>query len=382
MNPKLRELLQKRSAMIEEARSLAEEGRIEEARSKKAEVESLNQQIETLRELGDLEAEARNIPPAAPTPNHEKRGEEDKEEEYRSAFIKALRGKSLSSEERQLIEERAMQGGVGEDGGLIIPQDIQTRINEFKRQFVALEQFITNEPVSTRSGSRVLEKLADMVPFAEINELDEIDEISGPKFKPLTYAIKDYAGILPISNTLLADTDQNLMNYVYRWIAKKSITTRNKLILDLLKTLRKEALTDPDDIKTILNVELDPMIAAGAIILTNQDAFNMLDQIKDGDGKYLLQPDPTNPTQKLLFGKRVAVVGNKFLPTTAGKAPVIIGDLEEAIVLFDRQQYSILTTNIGGKAFTRNTTDIRVIEREDVKIFDDEAAIFGELTLV
>ncbi|MGQ0455225.1 phage major capsid protein [Bacillus sp. SS-TM] len=35
--------------------------------------------------------------------------------------------------------------------------------------------------------------------------------------------------------------------------------------------------------------------------MTNQDGFNYLDQLEDKDGRPLLQPDPTNPTRKLLF---------------------------------------------------------------------------------
>ena len=58
----------------------------------------------------------------------------DGEMEYRDVFIKALRNKPLSVEEREFLEndleKRAMSGLTGEDGGLVIPQDIQTQIND------------------------------------------------------------------------------------------------------------------------------------------------------------------------------------------------------------------------------------------------------------
>lgn len=174
------------------------------------------------------------------------------------------------------------------------------------------------------------------------------------------------------------------MQYLARWIGKKSAVTRNKLILDMAATFTKVQIADVDKIKEILNVTLDPEIAMSTIIITNQDAFNFLDKLKDSDGKYFLQPDPTQPTRKLLSGKPVVVVANRWLPTTGTttkKAPMIIGDMKEAIVLFDRQQYSIASTNVGGKAFGRNSTDVRAIEREDVVKFDDEAIVYGELTL-
>nr|WP_269820042.1 phage major capsid protein [Bacillus velezensis] len=50
------------------------------------------------------------------------------------------------------------------------------------------------------------------------------------------------------------------------------------------------------------------------------------------------------------------------------------------MVLFDRQQQSIASTDVGG-AFETNTTKVRAIEREDVKLWDSEAVVYGQLTL-
>ncbi|HBZ80921.1 MAG TPA: phage major capsid protein [Brevibacillus sp.] len=386
MDEKERELRQQLAAKLEEARGLAGEGKIEEARSAADAAKNLRKQIDLLQELRQTDTPGTTVP-AEPETRDEQNG---KEMQYRSAFLKTLRHKPLSMDEQRLIEEAeaeirsGMQGGVAEDGGLIVPQDIQTTIYELKRQFVSLEQFVTIEPVTTRSGSRVIEKNADITPFTEITELTDLDELDNPKFKQITYAIKDRGGILPISNSLLHDTDQNLMQYIAKWIAKKSTVTRNKLILDLIGTLPKKAIAGLDAIKEALNVSLDPSIELGAIIITNQDGYNFLDQQKDADGRPLMQPDPTQPTQKLLFGKRVVRLANRWLPTTGTttkKAPIIIGDLKEAVVLFDRQQYSIASTNVGGKAFGRNSTDVRAIQREDVQKLDDAAVIYGELTL-
>ncbi|MGA4816079.1 phage major capsid protein [Pseudomonas aeruginosa] len=82
----------------------------------------------------------------------------DGEMEYRDVFIN-VRNKPLNAEEREFLEDdleqRAMSGLTGEDGGLVITQDIQTQINELARSFDALEQYVTVELVRTRSGSRV-----------------------------------------------------------------------------------------------------------------------------------------------------------------------------------------------------------------------------------
>ncbi|MED4526552.1 phage major capsid protein, partial [Bacillus velezensis] len=310
---------------------------------------------------------------------------EERQKMFTQAFMKSLRGKRLTEEERDLFESeefRAMSGKNEEDGGILIPEDISRTIKELKReQEQQLEQYVTVEPVATRSGTRMLEKNSDMTPFAVLEEMDEIAETDQPRFTKLSYKITDYAGILPLSNTLLQDTDQAIMSYVARWFVKKSITTRNALILSILDSLKKVQFKGLDNIKKTLNVTLDPAISAGAIIMTNQDGFDYLDQLKDGDGKYLLKDIPSEPTNKMLFGRRVVVISNKVLKTVSGKAPMIIGDLKEAIVLFDRQQQSIASTDVGAGAFETNTTKVRAIEREDVRLWDSEAVVYGQLTL-
>ncbi len=220
LSKELRELLAQLEEKKSEVRSLMSEDKVEEAEAMMNEVRSLQKKIELQRSLDDSETEQRQVGNELET----RFGEEDIE--YRDVFMKALRNKPLNAEEREFLEneleQRAMSGLTGEDGGLVIPQDIQTKINELSRSFDALEQYVTVETVQTRSGSRVLEKNAEMVPFAEITEMGEIPETDNPKFSNMEYAIKDRAGILPLSRSLLKDSDQNILNYVIKWLGKKS----------------------------------------------------------------------------------------------------------------------------------------------------------------
>lgn len=383
MSKELRELLAKLEGKKEEVRSLMGEDKVAEAEQMMEEVRSLQKKVDLQRSLDESEAEERNNGREVEARNV------DGEMEYRDVFMKALRNKPLNAEEREFLEDdlekRAMSGLTGEDGGLVIPQDIQTRINELARSFDALEQYVTVEPVRTRSGSRVLEKNSEMIPFVEITEMGEIPETDNPKFSNVQYAVKDRAGILPLSRSLLQDSDQNILKYVINWLGKKSKVTRNVLILNVIEKLTKQAIKSLDDIKDVLNVKLDPAISPNAILLTNQDGFNYLDKLKDKDGKYILQSDPTQKNKKLFAGTNpVVVVSNRFLKTkgtTNKKAPLIIGDLKEAVVLFKREDMELASTDVGGKAFTRNTLDLRAIQRDDVQMWDNEAAVYGEIDL-
>lgn len=387
MTEKERELRQLMAEKQTHIQNLLADNRIDEAESATEELKAIRREFDIVQTMNDV------VPAAAPFGGMSQQ-EEPKDVDTTHVFAQLLRNRhdSLSDTELSFAKSMAvrnaanMNEGAGEAGGFIVPTDEQTKINELKRALNPLSALVRVENVNTMSGTRVLEKASDMTPFASVAELAAISEIDGPKFTQVKYAIKKFAGILPISEELLADSDQNLLAYVNGWLAKKSVATENAQILAVLKTLTKAPLTNLDGIKDLLNVTLDPTISLMSSVLTNQDGFNFLDKQKDTDGRYLLQPNPLDSTQKLLFGKPVTVVSNKVLPTdtsvaSAKKAPVIIGSFTDAVVLFDRQATTLTGTSVGGDAWKRDSYDVKAVTRIDVQKFDDKAVVFGELTI-
>ena len=387
MTEKERELRQLMAEKQTHIQNLLADNRIDEAESATEELKAIRREFDIVQTMNDV------VPAAAPFGGTQP-SEEPKDVDATHVFAQLLRNRhdSLSDTELSFAKSMAvrnaanMNEGAGEAGGFIVPTDEQTKINELKRALNPLSALVRVENVNTMSGTRVLEKASDMTPFASVAELAAIGEIDGPKFTQVKYTIKKFAGILPISEELLADSDQNLLAYVNGWLAKKSVATENAQILAVLKTLTKAPLTNLDGIKDILNATLDPTISLMSSVLTNQDGFNFLDKQKDTDGRYLLQPNPLDSTQKLLFGKPVTVVSNKVLPTDTSvastkKAPVIIGSFTDAVVLFDRQATTLTGTSVGGDAWKRDSYDVKAVTRIDVQKFDDKAVVFGELTI-
>lgn len=320
---------------------------------------------------------------------------EEVEVAYKDVFLKAVRNKDLNKNDMNIFERMKeirevptatpyLKSDTDADGGLIVPKDVQTRINEYKRQYAfELQSLVDVERVTAPTGLRVFEKLADSVAFVNIDEWETIGEVAAPQFEKKEYSLAQYAGILPIPRNLLQDTDAALLDTIAKFIARKTIVTRNAQILAKIDASYavKKALAGVDDFKDVLNVELDAVFANNAKIITNQDGFNVLDKLKDENGNYLLQPDVKSPTGKALLGKAVVLVPNRELPSKTGKAPVYIGDMKEAIKFFDRGVYEITSTEIGGNAFTRNSMDIRVIDRFGVEAWDTAAVVAGELTV-
>lgn len=270
------------------------------------------------------------------------------------------------------------------NAGLTIPQDIQTAIHTLVRQYATLQNLVNVESVGTPTGSRVYEKWVDIKPLADLDdETATIGNNDDPQLTIIKYTIHRYAGITTITNTLLKDTAENILAWLSTWISHKVAVTRNQKILDVLDTAtKKPTLAKFDDIKDMTLTGLDPAILATSSFVTNQSGFAVLAKVKNAMGNYLIQRDVTQPEQYLIEGKPVVVVADRWLPDVSGSHPLYFGDFKQAVTLFDRENMSLLSTNIGGGAFENDATKIRVIDRFDVETVDGDAYMVGSFTKI
>ncbi|QRD99538.1 major capsid protein [Lactobacillus phage vB_Lga_AB1] len=261
------------------------------------------------------------------------------------------------------------------NAGLTIPEDIQLQIRTLTRSFASLESLVNVENVTTSHGSRVYEKLADITPLKDLDDESAlIGDNDDPELTVVKYLIHRYAGITTVTNTLLKDTVDNIIQWLVNWAAKKDVVTRNAKILEVMgKAPKKPTISQFDNIKDLENNTLDPAIESTSSFITNQSGYNILSKVKDADGRYLMQPDVTSPDKYLIDGKPVIRIADKWLPDVSGSHPLYFGDLKQGITLFDRQQMQIDTTNVGAGSFEHDTTKLRFIDRFDVQLIDDGA---------
>ncbi|WP_080833217.1 phage major capsid protein [Cohnella massiliensis] len=391
MTKELRALLHKLEKAKEEVRGFLAEDKTTEAKEKMDEVRTLQTKVDLQRELEENEVRSLGGRELNDDGKVEERDMQELEKEYTGIVLRALRRRPISEEMRSVIREYEKRAVMNEgetnpaipdgDVGIVVPQDIQTRINTLMRDWNDLSQYVTVENVTALSGSRVLETDADMTPFADVDEYGVIQATDNPKFTPISYKVKKRAGYLPLTNELLADNDANLIGYVTNWIARKAAHTRNTHILALLNTLTPKALADLKAINTVLNVDLDPAISRSAILLTNQDGFNWLDNQVDGNGRPILMDDFTQPGRKLFKGRPIAVVSNRNLPSSGTNAPLFIGNLKQFMVLFNRRFFELASTREGGDAWRRDTTELRTIMRDDYVQWDGASTVYGQLDI-
>ena len=296
------------------------------------------------------------------------------EEEVKAGFVKDFKN-LVRGRYQNLLDSKTDHSG--SDAGLTIPQDIRTAINTLVRQYDSLQEYVNVENVTTLTGSRVYEKWTDITGLANIDdEAGKIADIDDPKLSLIKYTIKRYAGISTVTNSLLADSAENILAWLSGWIAKKVVVTRNKAILGVVDKLpTKPTLTKWDDIID-LEAKVDPAIKQTSFFLTNTSGFTALKKVKNALGDYLMERDVKSPTGYSINGFAVKEISDRWLPNaSSGVMPLYFGDLKQAVTLFDRQQMSLLSTNIGGGAFETDTTKVRVIDRFDVVATDTEAFV-------
>jgi len=369
MNKKLQELRRNLTEKLKEARIAIDEGKIEEGQKLTEEAEGIKAEITLEEQVSELEDVVDDTKVTEPT---DETRTVKKPVEARTALTRFIQGKKLNAEERDLLVQTTDPMEDQNSVAIIVPQDIYTQITELKRQYRPLKEFVDVQSTGTSSGSFVWENGDAITPLLDLTEGTEIGELTSPTLKQKTFAIKDKGGILPISNTLLADEKGGLWKYIMKWFARKSVITDNQNILKILKTNGiPVTATQPEEIKTAINTKLDPALLTGMVCVTNQNGFNIMDNWKDAVGRPLLQPNPTDPTKKMFNGISVEIFSNVLIPDVSGKSPVYIGNLEEAVKFMDREQMVLAVSKEAG--FTKNVTLIRAIQRDDVVSKDEKS---------
>ena len=387
MNKKMRELLAKIEAKTAEAKSFMADGEnkdVEKANAILDEIDTLKAEYETEKRLYEMEKDQ-----GAPT--DEEIEEKHKDQEEKDSI------KQFAEDARNGFKvNKAMNEGTSADGGYTVPEDIQTRINTWRDAKASLLQLVRVENVTTNKGARTFKKRVQQTGFTKVGEGGKIGAKNTPQFERIEYNIDKYAGYFPVTNELLEDSDANIANTLIEFIGDESRVTANKLILEQIDTVSKTDLGDLDGIKKALNVTLGQAYKTTSKIITNDDGLQYLDTLKDSDGDYLLTTSPSDPMRLILCAGAtsvpVVVIPNADLPsdttTTPGSTiiPMIIGDLNEAVVYWDRKRMTIAVSNIAQvgtlNAFEEDLTIYRAIEREDVTLRDKDAIVNGTITVV
>ena len=265
-----------------------------------------------------------------------------------SGKVKTLnKDKELEINKRDLFEtlkagevKRDVTGGIGlSDGSVLIPQDI-LNVEHETHQFPRLGSLVRTVSVKHTTGKLPVmwdtnEKLAAHTEYGTTAPGTK------PTIVPINWDLQTYTGAYVYSQDLLSDSD-------YDWqseLAQSLITLRDNTDDDLIIKALTDGITAVEAtdlvaaIKTALNMTLKPNDSAAASIVLSQSAFNALDQLKDTQGRPLVQPDLTKGTGSTILGKTVVVIDDTLFPNAkAGDVNIIIAPLQKAVINFKNNE--------------------------------------------
>lgn len=378
----LEEKQEARESLREEALALLESDDVEGAKAKREEVKALDEEIKELEKQLEEAEEAENQ-------NKEEVTEVTVEE--RAINRVEIPGKATPQEVRDFknyLETRAdIQGGSlkTDSGFVVIPEEIVTDILKLKEVEFNLDQYVTVKQVKNGSGKYPVVRQSQVAALPEVAELAQNPELAVKPFFELAYDIKTHRGYFMISREAIEDAQIDVLGELKQWMARTIAATRNSAIINVLKNggpgedgpttkIPAATVTSIDDIKDAVNVNLLPNYEHNVAIVS-QSAFAALDKLKDKLGNYLIQPDVKNASEKRLLGAKVVVLPDEMLGED-GANTIVIGNLKDAITLFDRSQYQASWTS-----YMQFGEALMVAVRQDARLLDHKAAMVLTLDL-
>lgn len=232
-------------------------------------------------------------------------------------------------------EARDVTGISLKEGAVIIPETIMTPEHE-QHQFPRLGSLVRRVSVSTTTGKLPVFMTSDDVLQAH-NEYAPTDKGAAPEIQQILWDLKTFTGAYAFSQELMSDSSYNWQAELQARLVELRDNTDDQLIMSAL-TNGIKAVESTDliaDIKTALNLTLKPQDSQQSTIILSQSAYNALDQIKDGEGRPMLQPNIAQGTGYSFLGKTVVVIDDTLFPKAkVGDINAIVAPLQKAVINF------------------------------------------------
>lgn len=345
---------------IEEAETDEEveivEEEVKDLEKEKSDLEEKKSKLEG--EIKELEEELEELNSKEPN-NERNQGGEDKLE-IREGLNLYVRSKGETRE-----------GFTSVDGGALIPEELLAPV-KVPEDVIDLARIVKVVKVNSGAGKYPVIKKSGST-MTSVAELAANPELAKPTITEVPYDIETYRGYIPVSQEVIDDADYDVAGLIAEEIADQELNTRNAAIAAVLKTATAKAVTGLDGLKEVFNVDLKKAYNAKAVI--SASLYNVLDTLKDNDGRYLLQTDITVASGKRLFGNEVVVLDDDIIGTTAGDLVGFVGDPQAFCTLFDRKRASVkwVDNDVYGQLLAG-------FVRFDVAATDEEAGFYVTFT--
>ena len=387
LKQKLYDLKNQRKSLLDEAKGiLMKDGKTEDYTAKMADVAKLNADIEAVE--GMIAEEEKGMEPGEnPSLKGKLTGGEGKENGLKKA-IKALAEAARNGFKTvKAVTEGSMANTQhAADGGYMVPEDIETQVYALRGEIPSLLDEVTVKTVTAKTGRRTLRKRNGGTGFATVAEAAAYPMLGTPQFETVSYEIEKRGGVTAATAEIMEYTDEEIADEIINWLSGESRATANRLILQQAKANGTTSLTGIDGIITAW-IGLGSAFRSVSKVITNDDGLAWLVTQKDENGRYLLAPNPSEPSQlQLTVGGAVLpvkVYDNDVIPSDGTKAPFILGSLKDGIAYWQKKGFGIKTSDVAVvgdlNAYEQDLILWRASQWDDCTEWDSEAYVYGEV---
>ena len=216
-------------------------------------------------------------------------------------------------------------GTVASDNSVALPNDILKPIEKpaNTNSLIALANVTS---VNAPSGD-IPVLGATNVTLNTTEELQANPQLAKMQLETVSYKLSVKRGFLPVSQELLdhADTAVGIDQLIGDYASQIRDNTLVAGIAGVLKQADKVTAKSFDDIKVAYNSLFK---YSNKAFVATKSAFDVLDTLKDSQGRYLLQDSISSPTGKQVLGAPVYVVEDTVLGAKDGDAVMFVGDVK------------------------------------------------------
>ncbi|EDT74749.1 phage major capsid protein [Clostridium butyricum] len=351
MSKQLKNLLAQLNGLRDEARSLNEAGKVDEAEAKLEEMRALKKQIDVTQALEDEEIE-----------DLENQRDESRSRERKKTVVNEMRsitkhimGEDMTPEERAVIKTS--------DNAAVIPKQFINELEEIKKGYGALKGYCDVIPVTKNEGSKPVVDY-DQNELAEIAEGADI--VDGELVTTdITFKCIKIGLIQTLSSELVDDAEVEIEGIARTNFAEISVAKENKKIMKVVDdSATVVEASDYTALEDIMAKAL-PTVKTNLITLCNVEGYALLKNMKDKQGRSL-NLITTVGSIEVFNGKPIVPFDSSLVTPTGDKTCIFYSlAMKEAVKFFDRKGATIARSTEAG--FNNDTVKLRILERLDVK---------------
>lgn len=330
----IKALIEKRNAIVADMSKLFDTADTEKRSFNEDETKKFD---EMKKKIADIDAminrynEARALENGAPK---QEKKEVDQEALEMRAFSNFIRTNST-----HYVEERADVNFTTGDNGTLIPTSIANKIIDTVKNVSPIFSMATKYNVKGNLTFPIYDESTQKITVAYATEFKALDASAG-KFKGITLGGFLAGSLIKISRSLINNTEFDVAAYVINEMALRIaeflehellVDTGNNAMTGVLSAANTNVYTtqaataiSADDLIAV-QVKLPQALRKNTAWIMNTSTMLAIRQLKDGEGRYMLQPDLTRGFGYVLLGAPV-YESDTVDGIAAGKAVIAYGD--------------------------------------------------------